>query len=517
MLQNSFEAISTDVLSLPSTWIARSGFDFCPMDDQWTVPDSTRTVVLRFDELRPYYSGDVLSACKKTFLWYLKNRSPMHANNMFQRFKHFSEAVVSQEEPLASITSRHIINYRAALSRNHEWYLGALSGFFKKWRELGYIGIGSDTYALLRNLTIEGNRKGWAILTMDPVDGPLTELELNAIHQAVNASFSKGNIGSRQFSLVWLFLATGARAVQISDLKIKDFFVRKTSSGTVEYLINMPRAKQRNALRRSSLKLRPLVREIGEVLESWVEQLKLEAAHRGDGSVEIEGMPLFPSWNKLNPPGFEHHSNSLGIDSEMKKIFWTLKIFSHRTGERAKLNLRRFRYTLGTRAAQEKLGPLVIAEMLDHNDTQNVLVYTKATPEIIEQIDEALAKELAPLAQAFAGKIVLSDAEATRADDPASLVRQPGGTPGQDGVGRCGRCGTCSAPAPIACYTCGNFQAWLEGPHEEVLKGLIAERQRVMEITGDERIAHVNDHVILAVAQVVEMCKKIRGGQEVTR
>lgn len=45
--------------------------------------------------------------------------------------------------------------------------------------------------------------------------------------------------------------------------------------------------------------------------------------------------------------------------------------------------------------------------------------------------------------------------------------------------------------APIACYTCKNFQAWVDGPHEAVLDYLLVERGRLIAEV-DVRIATVN-------------------------
>lgn len=513
MSLTSVSALSTEVLALPESWTTRGGFRFDPREDRWAIPDTMGVLSFNFGRVRPLCTDELVHSLKKVLLWNLQNHSPVHAKNMFHRFKGFAESVVQGGRFLSVVESHHIINYRGTLSLKNEYFLGSLSGFFQKWRELGYSGITPDAYALLRSMVLKKNRTGWAVLTMDPLAGPFTEIELHAIHRAVNKGFASGGIGNRPFSLVWLFMATGARPVQIADLKIKDLLIRRTPSGSIEYLLQVPRAKQRNMLRRSAFKCRPLIREVGEVLEAWIDQVKQDYAERCGSAMNPEELPIFPAWDRANSPGFEHHSNSHELRDEVMSILSSLEVFSHRTGEELHVTPRRFRYTLGTRAAQEKLGPLVIAEMLDHSDTQSALIYTKATPAIIEQIDEALAKDLAPLAQAFAGRIVQSDDYADRRGDPASLVRRPGGEPGQDGVGRCGRCGACSAPAPIACYTCGNFQAWLDGPHEEVLKGLIEDRRRVMAVTGDERIAAANDSVILAVAHVVEMCLRIRTEQ----
>ncbi len=54
------------------------------------------------------------------------------------------------------------------------------------------------------------------------------------------------------------------------------------------------------------------------------------------------------------------------------------------------------------------------------------------------------------------------------------------------------------------------FQPWLNGPHNEVYKGLLNGREWVKEITGDIQIAAVVDRSIIAVADVIMRCAKRR-------
>jgi hypothetical protein len=157
-------------------------------------------------------------------------------------------------------------------------------------------------------------------------------------------------------------------------------------------------------------------------------------------------------------------------------------------------------------------GELIIAELLDHTDTQNVGVYIEARPEIVERIDRAMAGYLAPMAQAFAGVVIDDESQATRVGDPSSRVCDPRFAPTMKPMGSCGKHGFCGFLAPIACYTCVNFQPWLEGPHEAVLDHLIGERER-LAAQSDLRIASINDRTILAVAEVVKLCEAQRKGK----
>jgi hypothetical protein len=80
-------------------------------------------------------------------------------------------------------------------------------------------------------------------------------------------------------------------------------------------------------------------------------------------------------------------------------------------------------------------------------------------------------------------------------------------------MGECGKHGFCGFAAPVACYTCKSFEAWLDGPHEAVLNYLIARREQLLQ-TSDKRMASVNDRTILAVAAVVQRCSELQSNPQ---
>jgi hypothetical protein len=145
------------------------------------------------------------------------------------------------------------------------------------------------------------------------------------------------------------------------------------------------------------------------------------------------------------------------------------------------------------------MGVYEVADLLDQSDTQNAGVYVEATSDIIDRLDKALALKLAPLAQAFTGHFASIEELRTA---PGGVVR--GGVRSPP-LGACGQHAFCGFAAPIACYTCRQFRAWRDGPHEAVLEKLVLERDR-LQATTDPRIAAVNDRTIIAVAEVVRLC-----------
>ncbi|MDH2917320.1 MAG: site-specific integrase, partial [Gallionella sp.] len=365
-----------------------------------------------------------------------------------------------------------------------------------------------DAVALLGQLRIKGNQKGEAVLTMDSENGPYTDIELGAIRSALDAAYASNDISLGDYLLVWLFMALGQRPIQYAALKVCDVATELAKDGATLYTLRVPRAKQRGRVSRELFSQRVLIPQIGEKLVRYAEEVRSEYSAI---IADSDHVPLFPEKiSRHNEPlGFEHHRTSQSLASMLASILNKLNVLSERTGEQLHVTATRFRRTVGTRAAEEGHGELVIAELLDHTDTQNVGVYVQATPEIVKRIDKAVAMHMAPLAQAFAGIIISDESTATRKNDPRSRICDPKFEPSMKPMGNCGKHGFCDSLAPISCYTCRSFEPWLDGPHEAVLNHLISERDRLMA-ESDARIASINDRTILAVAEVVRRCEEIK-------
>lgn len=482
----------------------KNGQEFNPNDNVWSHKDISRQYKFDFDTL--HISGSRIYGLKRVFVWYLENHSLNHAANIFHGLKTLLKYLYEQlQDDILTITSTHLINYKSSLGIQYEYQLGSLSGLLKQWYEMGFSGLSKDAYDYLNETTFKGNEKGRAVLTMDPYDGPFTDLELENIQVAINNSYANKEITQGDYLLVWLLMIYGSRPLQYALLKVCDLLAPKRKDGSEEYIIRIPRAKDRNKAR-TEFKERIIPPTIGKILFEYREHIKKNFTGILDNP---EQAPLFPSIKEQRSGELAYHTNSDAITDRIQRIINGLNLISVRTGEKLHITATRFRRTLGTRAASEGHGELIIAEILDHTDTQNAGVYVQATPEIIKRIDKAMAIQLAPIAQAFAGLLVIDKSKAKRADDPASDIIDPNIDSECKPMGKCGSFGFCGLFAPLACYTCSSFQAWDDGPHEQILIQLLKERERLMKTT-DYRIASVNDKTIFAVAQVVIECEKIK-------
>lgn len=481
----------------------KSGVEFNPAAARWEYQDGTQDVVLDFNGLEGF-SVSLIDGAKASLKWYAENRSTGHLINLFRRLQHFARTMAASGKRLTVIAAEDLLNYRAALGNSTEWYLGTLAGLLRKWHSLGYAGVDDAAILLLRQLRIKGNAKGVAVMTMDPEDGPLTHIEAEALHAALNSAYAARSVDTASFVLAWLYMLLGQRNLQYASLKVCDVKTALDPHGNRTYEVMMPSAKRRGIEARERLVPRPLVEQFGEILVGYAEQVRED----NKGLIpNVERAPLFPSvTGRHGSEGYELHATADSIGRRLTLILERLSVHSERTGRSIKINARRFRSTLGTRAAEEGHGPLVIAGLLDHTDTQNVGVYTASSPAIIERIDRAVAMEMAPLAQAFAGVIKEG---ARSGGNPQQRIIDLRIDRSGDAMGECGKHGFCKFSAPIACYTCRSFEAWVDGPHEAVLNHLIEKREQLLK-SSDKRIASINDRTILAVAAVVQRCNELK-------
>jgi len=148
----------------------------------------------------------------------------------------------------------------------------------------------------------------------------------------------------------------------------------------------------------------------------------------------------------------------------------------------------------------------VLADLLDHTDLQNVIVYYSGAS-MIKRLDEAMAVSVGPFVNRFLGHVIENEAGAIGSGgrvkaEPMGRIKN---------IGSCGSTSLCTLFPPFSCYLCPLFQPWRHAPHREVLEDLIRQRDDRIEATGrdDDRIAKQYDEIILSVGQVVALCEDL--------
>ena len=494
--------------ALPTKAKTFEGLIFDATADEWRLRDTAKEYAVRWRTVEPNVSHAFLLGFKLTLLWYAENRSVSRVANLFTGMKHLLKVMCfSSSSRLAEISETTLLNFRSKLGKAREYKLGSLASMFERWNGQGHNGVDDSAIRWLNETQLTGNNKGVAVTTQDVHSGPFTQIEALAIQQGVTDALATGRMNLGDHCLLTLISALGSRGVQMAALKCKDLKDPSAEDAKSEHwTLMVPRSKQRLQQARSDLKSNELIPELAQLLIAVIEDVQQTYRDLGfPPEYDLGELPVFPNWRASNLPGFAYHSTGTELSKRLRDAVTCIDATSERTGKRIHINARRFRYTVGTRAAEEGHSELTIAELLDHSDIQQVAIYVMATQEIVDRISKAMALHLAPIAQAFLGEIIRDEVEAKRGSDPTSRIKNPESL---ENLGNCGRFGFCSESAPIACYTCRRFQAWADAPHEQLLDRLLLERERIKGITKDLRIASVNDRTILAIAQVVQRCRR---------
>ncbi len=508
------------LLRFPKRTIRRSrdGFEYCLEDDCWTVSNG---VNLHFEAHRQLEHQlqyrEVLSN-------FLETHSASYCQNIHSYVRSYLKSTKA-----GSFNSKSLSEYRSELGQSGEHVLGHIKAFLLQWEAWGYDGVSEQLADWLEEQKIRTNIKGTAVRTRCPYSGAFSQVERAAILEWASDAFREGELSSDAYVALYLVATMGQRPVQYCGLKSKDLGVTVEAGAQGEhenYFVNLPHAKKRNVGFRAALEQMAVNDAIylvaAHLRDANFEKLNALLAPEERFSIkEFCDFPLFSSWKRVHevagegpgakarllaslrerPP--ELHLNR----AEFAQIYFKHEItkrcpvVSEVTGEPLVISPRRFRYTYGTSCASKGLRGVYLAKALTHTDTQNIDCYVENTPEQSAQIDELMNGPLNVVAQALAGTLVDTEADAVRGDDPRSRVKNAG----LRNVGTCGSFEFC-ASGYRSCYTCRRFQPWLDAPHQDVLDEVRAERKVMVEAGCSDLVIQSSDRLILAVGKVIELC-----------
>lgn len=494
--------IATDSLveQRPEVVFTRGGTPFNPNDDVWRWTEDVFHVHINFSAIP--LSPTLKRSLKWTLAAFAKTSSPTYVTGLYQIFKHFVMFRVEQTV-LANVTVPEISSYAARLEGKDKAKLGPLNGLLQKWVALGLEGVEREVASYLEERRKPGDTKGEPVRTRDPVKGPFSEAEYTALYKAVDAAYGSGQIPLWVLVLTRLLFACGGRISQYASLKVMDFDGAGEASA-----LKLPQVKQSEMNSREIFKEFEISPQTRGLLMEHIIDLKNQGFDENSALFPARLLFLSQSVRNVRREGdlfFGHCTSHLLSNAFIAKIRPIAPPTERLDFAPMPVTPQRFRYTFGTRLAEEGASLVVVADRLGHSDLQNVGHYFEASPKIVENIDRAMDAQLAPLAAAFRGRLIEGEAQSTHKGAPGSRIIdfrvsiEPLASCAGKGQG-------CSFNKPVACYTCFKFEPWLDAPHEKVLARLEAERERH---AGDERIAKINDDAILAVRQVIAECAQV--------
>lgn len=472
-----------------------AGFD--PGGDVWKVVLEKGVTRISFRPIRDHWGDGHADSAKRVALAYMEDRSPDTVKGAVNALARMARHVPAGD----TISAAALMDYRSLLAREDLHYLGHLAAFLKFWVARGHPGVARDVLQFFGSIRIPGNVKGAAVRMHHPTKGPFTDLELQGITLAAREAYREGRVSRHDFAILLTLTATGSRPGQVSMLTCGDLVPPSRGSAASRLLVPSLKKRTRKRLTRE----RVIPAELAVLLKELVEDRSRDERF---GTVPVDRRPIFAVTATAFASLADAHIGKHGVRLALKRIQNALRLRSARTGAPIHLAPRRFRSTLGTRAAEAGHPPAVVADLLDHTDLQHVGVYIESRPSIVDRMDAALHDRAGPLAGLFLGEIVAGESESGTGDAPSRRVASTAGR----GVGTCAGPRGCARLAPLACYTCAAFRPWRDAPHEDLLRALIDERKALLADGISPQVAGANDATIMAVAEVADRCRAMRTG-----
>lgn len=505
--EGHYVIVTGDVWHLPIPILKDATIDFSKI-----VNESIRWATKRFIQDRI----ELTSSHNAYGIFFRVWRKLLHLQNDF---------FIVKEIDNNEVTERLISLFECALSESRkkhtlwemyqpiQWYVWCAENY----PEIGFC----PAYALeLDCMTIPGGPKGEAVRTEDINLGPLhRSLELPLLIKALRMDKSTEFAHLQQRAILALSIALGRNPANLTYLKEKDLVNLTSDADEPTWVINMPRIKKRLLNPRDDLLQEYLDPEFAKYLLELIEANRAVQTIVNVGGKNFElDRPLFikKSGNKVAIKNklidSYYNMTSACITSAIKQFVYRHNIISPVTNEILNITVRRLRYTLGTALAAEGISKRELARILDHTDTQHVLVYFELAGSIVEHLDKAAAKGFSQYLKLFRGQIIDSDSEAINlnSNNKKLLFIDESAPTELTNIGVCGKESICHLDPPFSCYLCEKFQPYSFADHEHVLDCLLQGRKIRLEKYESSRLSIQLDDVIFAVAQVVEECR-LRG------
>lgn len=394
------------------------------------------------------------------------------------------------------------------LTRYRAWY---------RWAAILELpGFDPDVAGVLEAITIRKNSGNRPARKKGLEKGPLTDGERDELlNKTLDASDEELPLTERV--AVLLSMGLGPNSGPLSLLQVGDYSVR-TSGGTSYHLLQVPRHKKRLAKERAAFRPRQIERSWAKHLERLIE-LNRATANEVCGQQRPEGVaiPIFMRSRPrtdLQPAMREYllHLTPREFSRLLQNAADRLGATS-RLGEELRLNARRLRSTFATNLIADGKPKRVVADALDHLTTKTVDHYEFEDYRLAGSLDTGVGDAMQVVAEAFLGKkLADKSSEAARGRPPSSRIpffdkeRERG-----EDLGNCGSDGACRRAAPLACYSCREFEPWIDAPHERLLASLKEDRDRRRSAGMHPRIVGLQDRSIQAISEVVETIQIAKG------
>jgi integrase len=476
-------------------------------EDSWDIYTRPRAGRIKWTDFDKLLSPTVIHALRLYTAHCIESLAPHSVITITTTIKSCVSLVGRRIETLQDLDAPFFEELRTKLRQiQRERRLKAVRPWYYWMVDRDLPGVDATLAERIRRWNLKEPIKGEAVMSLDPKDGPLSDLEFNQLLTSLKTLEAP----ARDKAAVWLCLELGSNALNLALLEERDLCrFDVPAGGQPMYQLEVPRIKKGQHSRLT--KRRSISWQLGELLSALIEEnhQKYREPDPERPIFCLEKDPRRSRDAKHDPLSrFKYHLASDGLTWLLRRFAKKAGIVSHRTGQLLQLTPRRLRYTFAVRLVRQGAPASVLAELLDHSDLSCVLVYLNSGPDVIKRLDMALGHYLDPLVRRFMGQVVEVE-DSTKmpifGDSPTLL--------NLGGLGKCNSTTWCDLNPPLACYVCPHFHAIRSGPHKQLLEEIENRQRKLDEIGGhnpSNRMPRQLDEVKVAIEEVIRECEKPR-------
>lgn len=191
----------------------------------WDFRDGDVSFKFDFEPLAEMLTDEALWAVKKTLINFSENGAPGTSAGAAKHMKRLFDLVSDQKgEKISLLTLTDLSNVRGAWRARdgHDGTFNQCKMFLQRAVKLGYPIMVETAAEWIRKVKLKHPPVGVPVTTSDPVQGHFTNLELEALVDALYEAFADGRMSLSDYVLGWMVAIWGARPTQYSAMKLCD-------------------------------------------------------------------------------------------------------------------------------------------------------------------------------------------------------------------------------------------------------------------------------------------------------
>lgn len=393
-------------------------------------------------------------------------------------------------KPITLLTFAVFNRYVAAKNASQ---IKQLRSFLLYWDKLKKPGIERALADYLVTSKSPKPRHTFEIQSAVEKERPFSLQQIRNILGKIDDLYIEGALDS-QDNLLWrLIICEGLRPSQLRLLQFRDIEAAETSSNSGRINLWIPIVKQQNTSARDYMMLAKMSESVSSAVHEHALLVKnlLNSAPSG-------ALPLFSVTTRNGFPKVQ--TKAISIHNRIQR---TRKILAAHIPELDVYDFftRRFKHTKLTQLAILGAPVEVLARSGYQTSTVSLRHYTNLSEEAFKEYEDRLAVQHDYLISAFKGTVIQQQ-DATHLDSE-HIIFSP---TLERNLGSCATV-PCNVFAPIGCYDCSRFEAFVDGEHEAVLNFLKEKRSTAEKMGLPADAVSRDDHLINAVQSVLAQIK----------